>query len=51
MTSEKEERGAVNANYPKGADNGLALWRLVAVILLTALLLVGLWIATFGAAL
>jgi hypothetical protein len=41
----------VNADYPKGADNGLVLWPLVAAILLTVLLLVGLWIATFGAAL
>jgi hypothetical protein len=39
---------AVNAHYPKGADNGLALWPLVAAGLLTALLLVGMWIETYG---
>jgi hypothetical protein len=38
----------VNAHYPKGADNGLAIWPLVAAILLAALLLVGLWIDTHG---
>jgi hypothetical protein len=47
MTREREERGAVNANYPKGADNGPALWAAVAAILLAALLLVGLWIDTY----
>jgi hypothetical protein len=48
MTREREEGGAVNAHYPKGADNGPALWPLVAAILLAALLLVGLWIDTYG---
>jgi hypothetical protein len=51
MPRQREEGRAVNAHYPKGADNGLALWPLLAAILLTAVLLVGLWIATFGAAL
>jgi hypothetical protein len=38
----------VNADYPKGADNGLALWPLVAAGVLAALLLVGVWIDTYG---
>ena len=38
----------MNAHYPKGADNGPALGPLVAAILLAALLLVGLWIDTYG---
>jgi hypothetical protein len=38
----------VNAHYPKGADNGIALWPMIAAIVLAALLLVGLWINTFG---
>ena len=48
MTNEREEGGAMNAHYPKGADNGPALWSVVAAILLAALLLVGLWIDTYG---
>ena len=44
MTGEMEERWAVNAHYPKGADNGLTLWPLVAAALLAVLLLVGVWI-------
>jgi hypothetical protein len=38
----------VNARYPKGADNGIALWPLCVAILLTAMLLAGLWIDTYG---
>jgi hypothetical protein len=38
----------VNAHYPKGADNGIALWPMIAAIVLAALLLVGLWINTYG---
>ena len=38
----------MNAHYPKGADNGPAVWPLVAVILLAVLLLVGLWIDARG---
>jgi hypothetical protein len=38
----------VNAHYPKGADNGLALWPLIASIQLAAVLLVGLWFDTYG---
>lgn len=38
----------MNAHYPKGADNGIALWPMIAAIVLAALLLVGLWINTFG---
>jgi hypothetical protein len=48
MTRGGEESGAVNANYPKGADNGPTLWPVVAAILLAALLLVGVWIDTYG---
>jgi hypothetical protein len=48
MAREREEGGAVNAHYPKGADNGPALWPVVAAILVAAVLLVGLWIDTYG---
>ena len=41
----------MNAHYPKGADNGPALWLVGVAILLVALLLVGLWIDTHGSTL
>lgn len=44
----EKKGGAVNAHYPKGADNGLAMWPLVAAILLAAMLLIGMWIDTYG---
>ena len=38
----------MNAHYPKGADNGPALWLVVAAILLAAMLVGGVWIDTHG---
>ena len=38
----------MNAHYPRGADNGLAIRPLVVAGLLAALLLVEVWIDSYG---
>jgi hypothetical protein len=38
----------MKAHYPKGSDNGPALWPIIAAVLLALLLFMGVWIDTYG---